>query len=173
MKQDILKTAILFLALLAAQKLSAQTEDALLQQLSRTENESSVNGVTIDQEGTNNEAFILQVTEASSSAVNALQTGAENRIQLLQTGNYIDIRISQEGAGNIYEADLEGQDSKIDISQSGFENIIFQSLMLNNTGISIYQQGDKNEVIHTGTSNNSGIQIQQQGSGMKLIIQSN
>ena len=173
MKRMLPRALLIALLTIACITLHAQhAEDAILQQLNQKETQKSPDGVTLNQDGLNNEAYILQVTETTSGA-EAVQVGNENRIHLIQTGNYIDIRVTQDGTGNLYEADIEGEDSKIDISQSGTENSIFQSLMLMNTGISIMQQGERNEVIHTGTSSNSGIQVQQQGTGMKVIIQTN
>src|SRR5690349_15536862 len=177
MKARHLITEILLViaAGLAGHAATAQTEEALLQELSKTQSatESSVNGVILQQNGVNNEEYIHQVTNVSASGIQAVQKGNENTIQLMQTGDYINIRVMQNGDGNSYEADLEGQDAKIDISQSGSENMIYQSLIVNSSDISIIQRGARNEVIHTGTSNNSGIQVQQQGAGMKVIIQTN
>lgn len=168
----ILGGATLGLLMTYPAPLSAQTEDAIVQQIATSENESSVNGVMVTQDGTSNEAYIYQVTANNTSGVETLQIGIQNRIQLMQTGNYLDIKITQDGSGNFYEGDIDGQDARIDIVQNGLENIIFQSLYLNNSHISIQQQGSENEVTHSGTSSTSGFQIQQQGSGMKLIIQS-
>jgi hypothetical protein len=173
-KKIILRIFVVSVCFAGCQSLSAQTEDALLLQLSKSEGESSsISGVNVLQNGVNNDAYILQVTNVTTSGVQATQKGNENAIQLIQAGEYIDIKVSQNGNENSYEADIKGKDARIDISQSGSENMIYQSLMLNSTGISIIQNGANNEVIHTGTSNNSGIQIQQQGSGMKVIIQTN
>ena len=158
-----------------ARSLSAQTEDALLQQLSQIAEQPSPtpSGVNLQQKGFQNEAYIIQVSESSSSTLISRQAGNGNTINLMQSGNYLDIKVSQRGDENFYEADVEGNNSRIHVSQSGDENFIFQSLILDNSGITIHQNGNQNEVIHTGTSTNSGIQVQQQGSGMKVIIQTN
>ncbi|HEX8040487.1 MAG TPA: hypothetical protein VF490_15115 [Chryseosolibacter sp.] len=150
----------------------AQTEGAILQQIATPEDETSVNGVVVIQNGTANEAYIRQVTTAYSGGIEASQEGNQNRFQLTQAGNYLEVRITQDGSGNFYEGDIEGQDARIDIGQNGSENIIFQSLFVNRSDISIQQHGNENEVVHSGTSSDSGLQIQQEGSGMKLIIQS-
>lgn len=168
-----MKTFALFCFLFATALAHAQDEeDAILQQLNQREAQAPTDGVSLNQQGLNNEAYILQVTK-TTSGVEAIQAGNENHIQLMQSGNYIHIRVSQDGTANLYQADIEGEDSKIDISQSGTENSIFQSLMVMDANISVMQQGERNEVIHTGTSTNSGVQVRQQGSGMKVIIQTN
>jgi len=170
-----LKSVLVAAFILWASTLPAQTEDALLQQLSDIAKQPSPSpgGVNLQQNGSLNEAYIAQVSEASSSTFTATQAGSANTINVMQSGNYVDIEISQRGDGNLYEADVEGNDSRIDVSQSGYENFIFQSLIVDNSGITIHQNGNQNELIHTGTSTNSGIQVQQQGSGMRVIIQTN
>ena len=175
MMKKINRAAILFsLLFLSASALRAQTEDVILMQLSQSAQQPAVlNGVELQQNGTKNEAFIIQAANAGSSGVKAVQSGSGNTIELMQSGTYIDIEISQHGNGNVYEADIEGEGSRIDVSQSGYENFIFQSLISNNSDIAIRQNGNQNEVIHTGTATNSGIQVRQQGSGMKVIIQTN
>ena len=175
MQVPLFRLVLVAVIILCASALSAQTEDALLQQLSQIAEKPSPapGGVNLQQEGLQNEAYIVQVSEASSSTLISRQAGNGNTINLMQSGDYIDIKVSQRGDENFYEADVEGNNSRIHVSQSGDENFIFQSLILDNSGITIHQNGDQNEVIHTGTSTNSGIQVQQQGSGMRVIIQTN
>ena len=175
MMKKINRSAVFFsLLFLSASALRAQTEDVILMQLSQSSQQPSLlNGVELQQNGTKNEAFIIQATNEGSGGVKAVQAGSDNTIELMQSGNYIDIEISQHGNGNVYEADIEGEGSRIEVSQSGYENFIFQSLISNHSDIAIRQNGNQNEVIHTGTPTNSGIQVRQQGTGMKVIIQTN
>ena len=175
MQVPLFRLVLVAAFILWGSSLSAQTEDALLQQLSQIAEQPPPTkiGVNLQQEGFQNEAYIIQISEASSSTLISRQVGNGNTINLMQSGNYVDIKVSQRGDENFYEADVEGNNSRIHVSQSGDENFIFQSLILDNSGITIHQNGNQNEVIHTGTSTNSGIQVQQQGSGMKVIIQTN
>ena len=158
--------------LLLALPLFGQTEDALLHQLAQNEHESVPRGVTLEQNGFNNEARIRQVDAAASSLM-SLQSGNENAIRVMQRGNFIDISLSQQGDGNVYNANLRGRDAQIDVSQNGDENYIFQSLFVNDADLRITQEGNQNELIQTGWQVSKGIEILQQGSGMKIIIDSN
>lgn len=149
----------------------AQTEDAVLQELSAPSNKTVLNGVLVAQNGLGNEAYIRQVTSAGSSGVETLQTGMENRILLVQTGNYLEVNVFQDGSHNLYEGNIEGEDAFIMVEQTGSQNIVSQALLLNNAGVSVIQNGSENEVIHTGIISTSGLHIQQQGNAMKVIVQ--
>jgi hypothetical protein len=165
--------ALMFLSAIACcQFASAQSEEALLEQMQT--NITPLTEVLVTQHGKGNEAFIQQVDPANSNGIETLQAGKENLIDISQAGYYNVITITQQGSNNLYDADIEGDNVRIDIKQHGHENIISQSLFLYNTGFSIIQNGDGNEIIQTGSASNSmGIQIQQHGSGMRLVIQSN
>lgn len=158
--------------LLIASSLYAQTEDVLLQQLTQNEHESVPRGVTLEQNGFNNEARIRQVNAAASSIM-SVQSGNGNATRVMQRGPFIDISLSQHGDGNVYNANFHGRDAQIDVTQTGDENSILQSLFINGADLRITQEGNQNELIQTGLHVTPGLEILQQGSGMKIIINSN
>ncbi len=138
-----------------------------------------------DLSGKGNSTYVQQVGDENAVEITQQQAGYSqiNLVRVLQSGDYNEIYIHQNGGGNqtaviqqgsenLYQLSVEGYDNNMAIIQEGDRNRVIQNLTnTNKVNIEFVQQGDDNEVIQNLNGTNSQeFKILQIGDGLRAII---
>ena len=135
-----------------------------------------VNGSMVVQNGNANTAEIKQLVDAGGSTghyAEINQDGSENQAFIDQSGDLSRARINQWGSGNIANVTQAGFENFLDVSQTAFGNAFYSTQIGNRNSIVFSQPGAATANLVEIGNNNTINAVQGLGGTMNIRLEGN